>query len=197
MKRAGRMRNTRPAFTTEPKPICKGNRTMAKAKISTKETTALRDALPFFKKGHGKVTASWWHVTPSGSYAADVETGKAYARAFIPLLSFNAGASDLAAIVSDMATAGRDSVKNPKDWRGIDAVALGFMLEIGGALQSAIVGMSVAACAIETPDTDLGLKFVERSGEGRPKPGSGNALHGSGRSTLFHNPNACILEARQ
>ena len=153
------------------------------------EATELRDALPFFKKGRGKVATSWWNVTPAGNYSADLETGKAYARAFMPMLRFNAGASDLAAIVSDMAKAGRDPANNPKDWRGIDAVAIGFMLEIGGALQSALLGMAVAAVAIEKPDSDLGPKFVELVK-------SGNALHALNRSTLFYNPTACIIEGR-
>ena len=154
------------------------------------DATAIRDALPFFKKGRGKVATPWWNVSPSGNYAADLETGKAYARAFLPMLTFNAGASDLAAIVSDMAKAGRDPANNPKGWRGIDAVALGFMMEIGGALQSALLGMAVATVAIDKPGSDLGPKFVELVR-------SGNALHGLNRSTLFHNPNACILEVRQ
>jgi hypothetical protein len=84
-------------FTTEPKPICKGYRTMAKTKTSAKnDATAIRDALPFFKNRQGKVAQSYWNVTPSGDYATDLETGKAYARAFMPMLRFNAGASDLA-----------------------------------------------------------------------------------------------------
>jgi hypothetical protein len=163
---------------------------MAKAKNSTKtksDATAIRDALPFFKKRRGKVAQSWWNVSPSGNYAADLETGKAYARAFLPMLTFNAGASDLAAIVSDMAKAGRDPANNPKDWRGIDAVALGFQMEIGTMLQSAIVSIAVAACAIEKPGSDLGPKFVALVKDG-------GALRGSNRSTLFHNPNANIFE---
>jgi hypothetical protein len=163
---------------------------MAKAKNSTKpknEAITLRDALPFFKRGRGKVATSWWSVTPSGNYAADLATGMAYARAFLPMMTFNAGASDLGAIVSDMAKAGRDPVNNPKDWRGIDAVALGFMMEIGGSLQASIVGMAVAAVAIEKPDSDLGPKFVEMVK-------SGAVLHGLNRSTPFHNPTACIIE---
>ena len=165
---------------------------MAKAKTSTKpnEATALRDALPFFKKGRGKVAGSWWNVTPSGNYGADLETGKAHARAFMPMLIFNAGASDLAAIVSDMAKAGRDPANNPKDWRGIDAVALGFMMEIGGSLQAGMASIAIAACAIEKPGSDLGPKFLE-------VVKAGNAMQGLNRSTLFHNPNACILEIAQ
>ncbi len=166
---------------------------MTKAKNSTKrpknEATTLRDALPFFKKGRGKVATSWWNVTPTGNYSADLETGKDYARAFLPMMTFNAGAADLGAIVSDMAKAGRDPVKNPKNWRGIDAVALGFLMEIGGSLQSAMIGIAVAACAIEKPSSDLGPKFVAIVK-------SGNWLRGLNRSTLFHNPTACIIERR-
>lgn len=149
------------------------------------DAIATRDALPFFKKGRRKVATTWWNVTPSGDYVADLETGKAYARAFLPMLAFNAGASDLGCIVSHMAIAGRDNA-NVKNWRGIDAIALGFMLEIGGALQSAIVGMSIATVAIDRKSSDLGAKFVELMN-------SGNALHGLNRSTLFHDPGSMIL----
>ena len=86
------------------------------AKTSKKETaakgaTAVRDALPFFKKGRGKIPTSWWNVTPSGNYSADLETGMAYASAFLPMMKYNAGASSLGAIVSDMAKAGRNPEK--------------------------------------------------------------------------------------
>jgi hypothetical protein len=165
---------------------------MTNAKNSTKrpknEATALRDALPFFKKGRGKVATSWWNVTPTGNYSADLEAGEAYARAFLPMMMFNAGPSTLGAIVSDMAKAGRDPANNPKDWRGIDAVALGFLMEIGGSLQAAIASIAIAACAIEKPASDLGPKFVALVK-------NGDALRGLNRSTLFHNPDACILEA--
>jgi hypothetical protein len=163
---------------------------MAKAKNSTKsknEATALRDALPFFKKGRGKVATSWWNVTPSGDYSADLKTGQAHARAFMPMLQFNAGASDLAAIVSDMAKAGRNPANNPKDWRGIDAIALGFMMEIGGSLQAAVASIAIAATAIKNPTSDLGPKFLE-------VVEAGNAMRGLSRSTLFHNPTASIFE---
>ena len=163
---------------------------MAKAKNSTKpknEAITLRDALPFFKKGRGKVAQSYWNVTPSGGYSADLETGKAYARAFMPMLRFNAGVSDLAAIVSDMAKAGRDAANNPKDWRGVDAVALGFMMEIGTSLQASMISIALAATAIERPASDLGPKFVELVKKG-------GAMRMANRATLFHNPNACIYE---
>jgi hypothetical protein len=163
---------------------------MAKAKNTMKaknEATALRDALPFFKKGHGKVATSWWNVSPSGDYSADLKTGKAYARAFLPMLTFNAGASSLGAIVSDMAKAGRNPANNPKDWRGIDAVALGFIMEIAGSLQAAIVNIAIATVAIERPNSDLGHKFVDLVKKG-------DALRGLNRSTLFHDPNASIFE---
>jgi hypothetical protein len=52
------------------------------------------------------VQASWWNVTPSGDYAADLKTGREYAQQFLPLLSFNGGAAALGWIVNDMAIAG-------------------------------------------------------------------------------------------
>lgn len=163
---------------------------MTSAKPKTKTTnqaTAMRDALPFFRKGRGKVETSWWDVTPSGDYAADLTTGKEYARAFLPMLSFNAGASDLGVIVSDMAKAGRDLANNPKEWRGIDAVALGFIMEIGGSLQAAMASVAVAATAIKNPASDLGEKFLK-------VVEAGNALKSLNRSTFFHNPTANIFE---
>src|SRR5450759_967742 len=82
------------------------------------DPTTLRNALPFFRKRRGKIGQSWWNVTPSGNYVADLKTGKAYASAFLPLLQFNAAASDLAVIASDMAKAGRDLANNPKERHG-------------------------------------------------------------------------------
>lgn len=153
----------------------------------TSELHAMRDALPFFKKGRGKEATSWWNVTPTGNYTADLETGKGYARDFLPLMTFNAGSASLGAIVSDMARAGRDPTKNPKDWRGIDSVALGFLMEMGNSLQSAMASIAIAACAIELPTSDLGTKFVALVK-------SGDVLRGPTRSTLFHDPNAGILD---
>ena len=151
------------------------------------EATALRDTLPFFTARHGKVAASWWNVTPSGDYVADLRTGAKYARAFMPMLHFNAGASDLALVVSHMAKAGRDPMKNPEDWRGIDAVALGFLMEIGTSLQAAMVSIALAAVAIERPASDLGPKFVELVK-------AGGAMQMTCRATLYHDPNANIWE---
>jgi hypothetical protein len=163
---------------------------MAKRKQTggTKKQTLeeMRDAVPFFKKRRGKVAHSWWNVTPSGNYAADLETGMAYAKAFLPLMMYNAGAPTLGSIVSDMAIAGRD-LPRVKAWRGIDDIALGFLMGIGGSLQSAIVGVSIATVAIESPESDLGEKIVEvvKAGKG---------FEPLRRGTLFHDPNACIIE---
>ena len=183
----------RPRSSRTPSPP-KRETEMTSAKPSTKkakgDATALRDALPFFKKGRGKIQTSWWNVTPSGNYTTDLETGKQYARTFLPIMQFNAGASSLAAVVSDMAKAARDLANNPKEWRGIDAVALGFMMEIGGSLQAAMASIAIAAVAIERPASDLGPKFLE-------VVKTGNALRSLNRSTLFRNPNANILEVRQ
>jgi hypothetical protein len=38
--------------------------------------------------------SSWWNVTPSGGYSADLETGKEHARAFLTMMVFNAGHRD-------------------------------------------------------------------------------------------------------
>src|SRR5258708_10951400 len=114
------------------------------ARPAKSEALALRDALPFFKKGNSKEAASWWNVTPSGDYVTDLETGKQYARAYLPMLQFNAGGADLVIIVSHMALSDLDSKKAPRPSRGIDNVALGFIMEIGGALRSAMVSISIA-----------------------------------------------------
>jgi hypothetical protein len=152
------------------------------------EAIAIRDTLPFFRKGRGKVETSWWNVTPSGDYAADIETGLSYAKAFLPLLMFNAGASGLGCIVSHMALAGRDRSRTPKDCRGIDSIALGFMMGIGGSLQSAIVSIGIAAAAIKHPAGTLGPEFVKMVE-------AGGALEPLRRNTLFHDPGANIFSA--
>jgi hypothetical protein len=164
---------------------------MAKRKTSTKNPAAethkqMRDALPFFKKGR-EVASSWWNVTPSGDYATDLETGMAYAKAFLPLMNYNAGASDLGVIVSHMAIVGRDPSR-VKAWRGIDDIALGFLMGIGGSLQSAIVGVSIATVAIESPGSDLGEKFVE-------VVKAGKVFEPLRRGTLFDDPNGRLLDA--
>jgi hypothetical protein len=111
----------------------------------------------------------------------------AYAKAFLPMMMFNAWASDLGTIVSDMAKAGRDCEKNPKNRRYIDDIALGFLMWIGGSLQSAMVGIGLAAVAIEKPEGDLGPKFVKLVK-------SGNILTPLRRNTLFHDPGANIFQ---
>jgi hypothetical protein len=143
--------------------------------------------LPFFKAGRGKVATSWWSVTPSGNYSEDLETGMEYAKAFLPLMTYNAGAVSLGAIVSDMAIAGRDPSR-VRPWRGIDAVALGFLMGIGGSLQSAIASVAIATVAIEGSCSDLGEKFVEHVKRG-------DAFRPLRRGTLAHNPNAHMFDA--
>lgn len=152
------------------------------------ELTVLRDALPFFRKGRGKVETSWWDVIPTGNYVADLDTGKKYAREFLPLMMFNAGAASLGSIISDMARAGRDPVKNAKPYRAVDAVALGFILEIGGMLQSGLCSVAIAATAIKDPSSDLGPKFLELVE-------SGEVFRGTRPSTLAYDPNASIFSA--
>jgi hypothetical protein len=171
-------------------PIVRSSARTSKPKANAKnEAIAMRDALPFFRKGRGKVETSWWNVTPSGNYAADINTGEKFAKAFLPLLQFNAGASDLVAIVSDIARAGRDPAINPKEWSHIDSVATGFLLAIGGSLQAAMASLAIASTAIKNPTSDLGKKFLE-------VVEAGNALKPPNRSTLFHDPTASIFEKR-
>jgi hypothetical protein len=86
-----------------------------------------------------------------------------------------------------MAIAGRDPANNPKGWRGIEAVALGFMMEMGGSLQAAMASVAIAVTAIKNPNSDLAKKFVEMVE-------AGNALKSLNRSTLFHDPAANIFE---
>jgi hypothetical protein len=165
---------------------------MAKASTSRKKTgpetaTSIRDGLPFFKSGRGKVATSWWNVSPSGNYSEDLETGMEYAKAFLPLMAYNAGASSLGTVVSHMAIAGRDPSR-VRPWRGIDAVALGFLMGIGGSLQSAMASVAIAAVAIERPRSDLGDKFVAHVKRG-------DAFRPLRRGTLAHNPNALMFDA--
>lgn len=180
-------RSNKPPPIAEAKPTSRKRATAKPTKArKLDELTTIRNALPFFNPGNRKVDASWWSVTPSGNYSADLETGKDYARAFLPMMTFNAGASTLGHIVSHMAMAGRDEQKNPKAYRGIDDIALGFLMEIGNSLQAAIMSISIAACAIKKPETDLGAKFLELVE-------NGGMLRASSRSTLFHDPGASIF----
>lgn len=156
-------------------------------KSQASELTQLRDGLPFFKKDDQNGQTSWWHVTPTGDYATDIATGRAFAREFLPMLTFNAGASTLGAIASDMAKAGRYSANSSMGKRGIDNVALGFMMQIADSLQSAIVGIAIAQVAIQDPASDLGPKFIEQVE-------SGALLRGSSRSSLFSDPDASIFD---
>lgn len=149
----------------------------------------LRDALPFFRSGRGKIETSWWNVTPSGDYTADLETGKAYARAFLPMMTFNAGASTLGCIVSHMAKAGRDPAKNTSKHRDIDNVALGFLIEIGNSLSAAIGSIALATVAMKQPSSDLAANFVKMVDSGSVL----TMLQMQSRSSLYHDPGETIF----
>ena len=114
--------------------MSQANRKRTTKQAAARKHAAMRDALPFIKKGRGKVGISWWSVKPSGDYSADLETGMAYAKAFLPMMLYNAGASDLGIIVSHMALAGRKS-RDPKHRRGIDNIALGFLFGMAEAFR--------------------------------------------------------------
>jgi hypothetical protein len=65
-----------PAIRT-PQPFQSEQIQMTKSKPNKPyDFEAIRNGLPFFKKGHRMVQASWWNVTPSGDYAADLKTGR-------------------------------------------------------------------------------------------------------------------------
>jgi hypothetical protein len=118
--------------------------------------------------------------------ARHAKTGMSYAKAFLPMMTFNAGAASLGHIVSHMAIAGRDTART-KAQRGIDDIALGFMMGIGGSLQSAIASVAIGVTAIEMPESDLSRKFLALDK-------GGHALDPLRRDTLFHDPNANIME---
>jgi hypothetical protein len=159
-----------------------------KARGKAPAATELRNALPFVKlnsatEGGG---VDYWNVTPSGKYTEDVATGKAYARAFLPMMAYNCGASELAAIASAMALAARDNPDMP-EWRGIDSVAMGFMFELAGILQGLMAGAAVAAWAIKDGKKAEGAQFVAAL-EG------GSLYKGLNRATLLNDPNGSIFD---
>lgn len=151
------------------------------------EAEKMRDALPFFRNRTRSSEASWWTISPSGNYSADLETGKRYARAFLPMMAYNCGASSLGTIVSHMALAGRQPESNSRNWRGIDAVALGFLLEIGGVLQGLLGGVAIASCAIKHKNKKLASDFVS-------VVENGSIFKGLTRATILHDPNATIFD---
>lgn len=173
----------------------KTQKATTKARGKVPAATALRNALPFVKlnsasEGGG---VDYWNVTPSGNYTKDLAKGREYARAFLPMLAYNAGAAELAAIASAMALAGRDLASRPQGqlaipkWRGIDGVAMGFMMEICGILQGLMVGAAVAAWAIKDGKKAEGAQFVAALE-------SGALYKGLNRATLLNDPNGLIFD---
>ena len=80
--------------------------------------------LPFFDRD----ALSTWAVEPSGDYAADCETGRHYAYAFLRSCDGTAGwAAILPQIVADIARAGQ-----------VNGIVIGFMGAIGSMLADVI-----------------------------------------------------------
>jgi hypothetical protein len=91
--------------------------------------------LPFFKvakrRGGGGCT---WHVTPTGSYSADYEIGRAYAIEFLKSCDGTVGWSMLLiSIVNEMIIAGPRGKQGNGDPTS-DGMVKGFMRTIGEAL---------------------------------------------------------------
>jgi hypothetical protein len=91
--------------------------------------------LPFFKaakrRGSGGCT---WHVTPTGSYSADYEIGRAYAIEFLKSCDGTVGWSTLLiSIVNEMIIAGPRGKQGNGDPTS-DGIVKGFMRTIGEAL---------------------------------------------------------------
>jgi hypothetical protein len=81
--------------------------------------------MPFFDRDAG----STWRVTPTGDYAADVETGRRYGWAFLRSCDGTVGwAALLPAIVADMVRAGQ-----------VNGIVVGFMGVVGRML-AAVIG---------------------------------------------------------
>ena len=91
----------------------------------SRQVNALKAALPFVKhrKRGERGRASFWSVTSTGSYMADIEEGKRYAKLFRPILQYNLGPAMLAWIVLDMIRAGDDEKSK--------GLVVGFLNEIG------------------------------------------------------------------
>jgi hypothetical protein len=73
----------------------------------------------------------------------------------------------LGVIVSSMAIAVRDLNNNPREWRGVDAVALGFINEIGDNLQAAVAALAVTRLALDQPNGELASMFKARVDSGK------------------------------
>lgn len=91
----------------------------------SRQLKALKAALPFVeKRKRGKRgRPSFWSVSSSGNYVADLDEGKRFARLFLPILQYNLGPAMLAWIVLDMIRAGADEKS--------DGLVIGFCSEIG------------------------------------------------------------------
>lgn len=120
-----------------------------------------RNALPFFKRESRSVSASWWHVHPTGDYLTDREIGQNYARQFLPMLKFVGGPAALCWIVNEMAKHG-----GAKKHRAIDDIALGFISGIGEHLQQAMGVIALARLAVDDPQGPLAYDFKARVDSG-------------------------------
>lgn len=123
----------------------------------------IRNALPFFKRESRSVSASWWHVHPTGDYLTDREIGQNYARQFLPMLQFVGGPAALGWIINEMARQNDGSKKH----HAIDSIAIGFVAGIGEHLQQAMGVIALARLAVDDPHGPIANDFRNRVDAGK------------------------------
>ena len=133
--------------------------------------------LSFTLKGTKTRRVSWWHVAPTGHWPSDLETGRQYAREFLPFMRQVGGQPMLGWIVDGMAKA---AGPQPLSDRRIDGIASGFLMEVVAFFQMAHVGLSFARCALVGSKIPLALDFKARFESG----------------SMFHEPKFKMLRVQ-
>lgn len=122
-----------------------------------------RDSLPFFLKGAGGRDTSWWSVKPTGMWQRDLDTGKRYARAYMPFARTAAGGPMLGWIVDGMVKA---ATPQEGSTRVIDGIASGFLIELANVLQGTQLALSFANHAVNNPTSGMAADFKQRFADG-------------------------------
>lgn len=122
-----------------------------------------RDSLPFFRKGTKTRDISWWNVRPSGQWQSDLDTGKEFARAYMPFTQTAGGGPMLGWIVDGMVKAARPQQGSS---RVIDGIASGFLMEIANVLQESQLALTFANHAVNNPSSEIARDFKRRFADG-------------------------------